>query len=248
MVTEPTGRQVIITGGSRGIGRDLVLHLAKMGYGVIFTYNTGVNEAEMLSREISELGRECTAIRADLSRREDLRALAGRIRESSSVVEALINNAGVYTGHSLSKTTDEDWDRVLSINLDAPFILSRDLSGMIVDGGSIVNIASVYGIRSDPWGYGYQASKAAIIHLTRALAKELGPRIRVNAVAPGYIKTSMNEDAWNDRKFAEQIIKRTPMKRWGEVSDISSSVAFLIDRANSFITGHTLVVDGGISL
>ncbi len=239
---------VLVTGASRGIGRKLSQELAESGYDIIMVYNNSDADAEQARREIEDAGRSCISVKADLARKEGRDAVVDAVRKGSIDLEAIVNNAGIYRGSRLYDTSDAEWDSVIGLNLTAPFMLSRDLSKSIVDGGSIVNIASVYGFKSDPWAYPYQASKAAIIHLTRGLARELAPRVRVNAVAPGFIRTSMNEDAWSNEKFRTRIEKMTPMGRWGDPSDVISAIRFLMDRKNSFITGTTLVVDGGIGL
>ncbi|MEM0158898.1 MAG: SDR family oxidoreductase [Thermoplasmataceae archaeon] len=239
---------VLITGGSRGIGKETALRLAKKGYNIAITFNRGEVESDEILSEIQEKGSLAKKYRVDLSQREAVGNLAKEVARDLGKIFALINNAGIYVGNYLNETTDEEWYRVMEINLNAPFKLSRDLAEMITDGGSVVNVSSVYGIRNDPWGFPYQASKAALIHLTRALAKALGPRLRVNAVAPGFIKTDMNADGWNDPDFRSRIERRTPMKRWGEPADIARAIDFLIDPESSFITGSILVVDGGIGI
>ncbi len=242
------GAYVLVTGASRGIGRKLSQELAESGYDIVMVYNSSNVEAEQARREIEDAGRSCITVRADLANSEGRAEVVNAVRERSIKLEAVVNNAGIYRGSRLYETSDSEWESVIALNLTAPFMLSRDLSKSVIDGGSIVNIASVYGFKSDPWAYPYQASKAALIHLTRGLAKELAPRLRVNAVAPGFIRTTMNEDAWSNDRFRARIEKMTPMGRWGETSDVVSAVRFLMERKNSFITGTTLVVDGGIGL
>ncbi len=241
-------RTVLVTGGNRGIGRAIALKLAESRYDIIFTYNSGVKEAKDSERAITSSGVSAISYQVDLSNASQLEAFTSEIKKSGNKLFALINNAGIYDGSRLKNIDNEKWERIIGLNLSAPFYLVRNLQSIIEDNGSIVNISSVYGFRADPWAHGYQASKAAIIHLTRGLAKELAPRIRVNCVAPGYVRTDMNKDGWNDISFYDKIKKMTPMSRWGEPEDIANAVKFLIDPENSFITGETLVVDGGIGL
>lgn len=241
-------RTVLITGGNRGIGKSIALKLAESGYSVIFTFNSGTDEATQTEDEIRKLGVNVSSHRVDLSSRTELEDFSRKVKDSGTKLFALVNNAGMYRGHRLNNISDEEWERIIGLNLSAPFYLARDLHDLIEDGGSVVNISSVYGFRADPWAHGYQASKAALIHLTRGLAKELAPRVRVNCVAPGYIRTDMNREGWETSSFNEKIKKMTPMDRWGEPDDIANAVEFLVNPSNSFITGHTLVVDGGIGL
>lgn len=240
--------RVLITGGDRGIGRAIAFLLSESYYNIDFTYNSGRIEAEETAARIRNTGREVSYFRVDLGSRTKLEDFTKRIMDSRKTYFAIVNNAGIYRGTHLSETQDEEWEKIINLNLSAPFYISRDLNSIISDGGSIVNIASVYGIRSDSWALGYQASKAALIHLTRGLAKELAPRIRVNAVAPGYIRTDLNKSAWENDSFNTRIRKMTPMSRWGEPEDVARTVRFLISPENSFITGETIVVDGGIGL
>ncbi len=248
MPADSKGKTILVTGGNRGIGKAISLELAKRGYDIIFTFNSDHKLAEKTVSEISALGVKAESMQVDLSSRSQIESFTTKFLEKGVKLFALINNAGIYNGNTLNEIKDEEWEKIIGLNLSAPFYLARNLNKSISEGGSIVNISSVYGLRADPWAHGYQASKAALIHLTRGLAKELGPNIRVNAVAPGYVRTDMNREGWNSESFSRWITKSTPMKRWGEPEDISRAVAFLIDPENTFITGHTLVVDGGIGL
>lgn len=248
IMTKEVEGTVLVTGGNRGIGKAISVALAASGYNIIFTYKSDHKEARNTEKEIAELGVSVKSYKVDLISRESLTNFTQNITEIEPMLFALINNAGIYSGNTLNNTSNEEWDNIVSLNMSAPLLLARDLNKRIMDGGSIINISSVYGFRADPWAHAYQGTKAALIHMTRGLAKELSPRIRVNCVAPGYIKTDMNRSAWDDEKFNKWITKMTPMSRWGEPDDIAKAVKFLIDPLNSFITGHTLVLDGGIGL
>jgi 3-oxoacyl-[acyl-carrier protein] reductase len=239
---------VLVTGGNRGIGRAISLELARTGYDIIFTYNSGSKEAKETEQAIRETGVSASSYHVDLSSRQNLENFSDIIRKEGIRLFALVNNAGIYRGSKLDEIDNDEWDKIIGLNMSAPFLLTRNLHSQLVDGGSIVNISSVYGFRADPWAHGYQASKAALIHLTKGIAKELAPRLRVNCVAPGYVRTDINRGGWENEAFNKKITKMTPMSRWGEPEDVANSVRFLIDPVNSFITGHTLVVDGGIGL
>lgn len=247
-MSDRENERILITGGNRGIGRAIAYLLAESGYDIDLTYNSGKEEAEETGKRISSLGRNVSTYQVDLSSRTQLEVFTKSILDSGKTYLAVVNNAGIYRGTHLSETSDEEWEKIIGLNLSAPFYLARDLNGSIKNSGSIVNIASVYGFRSDSWALGYQASKAALIHLTRGLAKELAPRIRVNAVAPGYVRTDLNKSAWENESFNGRIKKMTPMSRWGDPEDVARVVKFLLSPENSFITGETVVVDGGIGL
>ncbi len=243
-----TDRWVLVTGGSRGIGKEIALECSRRGYNVVLTYNSGKEEAENARQSIVSLGRKCEVFQMDAADRQSYRRFITKYLSSGIRVDGIVNNAGIYRGETLADATDEIWDEVIAVNLTTPFRIIRDLRSNVNEGGSIVNISSVYGIRSDPWGYAYQASKSGLIHLTRALAKEFAPKIRVNCVAPGFIRTDMNSDGWTDEKFKSHVIKNTPLKRWGEAGDIAPVVCFLLSGDSGFITGATISVDGGIGL
>ena len=241
-------RTVLVTGGNRGIGRAISLELARTGYDIIFTFNSGSREAEETEQAIRECGVSVSSYQVDLSSVEKLENFSDMIRKKGIRLYALVNNAGIYRGSKLDEIDNDEWDKIISLNMSAPFLLTRNLHSQLEDGGAIINISSVYGFRADPWAHGYQASKAALIHLTKGIAKELAPKLRVNCVAPGYVRTDINRGGWENEAFNRKIAKMTPMSRWGEPEDVANSVRFLIDPSNSFITGHTLVVDGGIGL
>ncbi len=239
---------ILVTGGGRGIGKAISLECARRGYDLAITYNTGKSVAESTSAEIKKLGVSCETFHMAAQDRKSYREFVDDIISRGIQFAGLVNNAGIYKGESLQETTDESWDEVIEVNLSTPFRLVRDLKSVVSDGGSIVNIASVYGLKSDPWGYAYQATKAALIHLTRSMVKEFAPGIRVNCVAPGFIATEMNAEDRKDEKFKSFVEKRTPLKRWGKAEEVAFAVCFLLSPESSFITGHTMVVDGGISL
>ncbi len=241
---------VLVTGGSRGIGREISKKLADEGKNIIIHYNRNSQEAEKVRDYCEGKGVKTLAVSADLSSVEGISVIRKFVQDNAGSLSGLVNAAGIYEGNQLNEITVEEWESVLSVNLMPVVFLTRELVPMLEKGRSpaVVNISSVLGLKNDIYGLSYQASKAAIIHISRSLAKALAPAIRVNSVSPGFIMTDMNRDGWEDSHFRGKVEKITPMGRWGKVEDIAEMVCFLLSDKASFITGSNFVVDGGISI
>ena len=244
------GRSILVTGSSRGIGRAVALELAGRGAHVILHHRANTGAAEEVARAVRELGGTADVVSGDLSDLTEIPSVAREVLRRAPRLSGLVNNAGMYEEASLSKLTPRDWERTISLNLAAPVFLLKALAPRLArqKGAAVVNVSSILGLRSAPGAYAYQASKAALIHVTRALALELAPRIRVNAIAPGFIRTDMNQDAWTHRSFSRQVIRETPLGRWGEPEDIAAMVRVLLSPDSRFVTGETWLVDGGKGL
>ena len=238
----------LITGGRTGIGRALALAFAEAGTNIAVCSRTGRDELEAVASSIRKLGRKAMAIKADVSHKADVDDMVKRTIEELGDIDILINNAAIVVRASTLKAKEADWDKVIDINLKGPFLCSQSVGRLMVEGrkGNIINIASQAGIKSESNRIGYSVSKAGIIMLTRVLARELGPyNIRVNAIAPGDVKTAMLEPSLAIPGFLEGMVDKTPLRRIGETDDIVSAALFLASDAADWITGHTLVVDGG---
>jgi 3-oxoacyl-[acyl-carrier protein] reductase len=234
------GKNALVTGASRGIGRAIAAELARGGASVVLSYRTGVDEAEELAAAIG--GR---AVQADVSDAESARALV----EDCGDLDILVNNAGVTRDGLLVRMSDEDWDTVLDTNLASCFYTCRAAArGMMRKrAGSIVNISSIVGLHGN-WGQtNYAASKAGIIGFTKALARELGSRnVRANVVAPGYVTTRLTEVLPEEATGA--MLQNTPLGRLGDPEDVAGAVRFLSSEDAAFITGTVLLVDGGLGM
>jgi NAD(P)-dependent dehydrogenase (short-subunit alcohol dehydrogenase family) len=228
-------RAVLVTGGARGIGRAIAEHLAEKDWKVIATFNTGHDEAMELERthgvEVRQL---------DLTDRSASLGFARQIR-TEFVLEALVNNAGILEKEGFDEFTLGAWDRALEVNVTAPLILAQELGRHMGDGGSIVNIASTDANIGSFRSIGYSASKAALLSVTRSLANILGPRgVRVNAVTPGWVDSGITAESY-------EAAILTPLGRNGAPEDIARVVAFLLSPEAAFITGASIVTDGGYS-
>ncbi|MGZ4405074.1 MAG: 3-oxoacyl-[acyl-carrier-protein] reductase [Gaiellaceae bacterium] len=234
------GKAALVTGGSRGIGRAIALELARAGADVTLSYRSGKDDAEQVA---SEAG--ARAVEADVSDPEQAKALVDAVGE----LDILVNNAGVTRDGLIARMSDEDWRIVIETNLSGTFHTCRAAArGMMKRrSGSIVNVSSIVGLHGNPGQANYSASKAGIIGLTKALARELGNRgVRANVVAPGYVDTRLTQVIADEIK--ELMLANTPLGRFGRPEDIAGAVRFLCSEEASFITGEVLLVDGGLGM
>jgi 3-oxoacyl-[acyl-carrier protein] reductase len=234
------GKQALVTGASRGIGRAIAVELARAGASVVVGYRSGAAEAEALAAEIG--GR---AVQADVADAEQ----AARLVEEAGDLDILVNNAGLTRDGLILRMSDEDWRTVLDTNLGGVFHTCRAAArGMMKRrGGSIVNLTSVVGLHGNPGQTNYAASKAGIIGFTKSLARELASRgVRANAVAPGYIRTALTDVL--SEEVQQAILANTPLARLGAPEDVAGAVRFLCSDEASFVTGEVLLVDGGLGM
>ncbi|OPX97719.1 MAG: 3-oxoacyl-(acyl-carrier-protein) reductase FabG [Syntrophorhabdus sp. PtaU1.Bin002] len=233
----------IVTGGSQGIGRSIAEFLAsKGGHIAVFDILDG---AEVV-RHIREMGRKAEFYHVDVSSLQMVGEAVDKVVKGMGGVNNLVNNAGITIDKLLLRMKEEDWDRVMQVNLKSAFNCTKEvIRHMLKTGGSIVNISSVAGVMGNAGQANYAASKAGLIGFTKSIAREYGERnIRVNAVAPGFIKTKMTE--FMDEKMREGTLKAIPLKRLGEPLDIAHAVYFLLSKYGSYITGEVINVNGGL--
>lgn len=238
---------VLITGASRGIGRAAALRFIKEGWNVAAQYRTGEEEARRLEHQARELGGNLLAFPADVADRQQVQQLVDEAQRAFGRIDALVNNAGIAQQKLFSDLTDEDWDRMFDVNVKGMFYCCQAvLPGMIHrKAGSIVNLSSIWGIAGASCEVHYSAAKAAVIGLTKALAKELGPsHITVNCVAPGVIDTEMNGGL--DSEALAALAEETPLGRIGTAEEVAESVWFLAGGGAPFLTGQVIQPNGGI--
>jgi len=244
-----SNKKALVTGASRGIGKGIALALADQGADISVNYHSKSEEAEAVVNQIKQMGREAFSIQADVSQSADVAKMLATIKEKWSKLDILVNNAGVLNFAPFEELTEEQWDKVLAINLKGQFLCSQQAVKLMSSGAKIINIAS---IASGGVGVGfaniahYTASKGGVIALTESMALDLSKKgINVNVVAPGVIETDMTEGMLADEKSKQGLIARIPKGRAGKPKDIGAAVAFLASDEADYITGATLYVDGG---
>lgn len=237
----------IVTGSRRGIGKATALELAKEGAKIVVS-DIDLKECQSVCDEIRKIGSDAIAVKCDVSKKRDVDAMVKKTIQKFKRIDILVNNAGVVLMKPFVEMTEKDWDFVLDINLKGVFLCTNAVVKQMIKqkSGKIISIASIAGEVGFMNISAYCASKAGIINLTRELALELAPfNINVNAVAPGVIATKMTEDLLKDKKTREILLANTPLGRVGQPEEIGKVVVFLASDDSNFITGHTLVVDGG---
>ncbi len=245
-----TGKVAIVTGGNGGLGRGIALGLAEAGAAVAVLARNEEKSRKVLS-ELKAIGAPSMAVTIDLTRREEFAPAFERVENELGAVDILVNNAGnVSLSGGVMNEKPEDWDNVLATQLNAVFLLSRlAAKGMLNrKKGKIINIGSMYSFFGSGLIPSYSAAKGAIIQLTKSMAIEFAPNnIQVNAIAPGWFETDMTAPV-HTMPLNDEILARTPAGRWGQPEELAGTAVFLASRASDFVTGTTVVVDGGYSI
>lgn len=240
-------KTALITGATRGIGKQIALTLAEAGFDIAINYRKDNEELQNAKKEIEGKGVKCLTVQGDVSKYKDTERFVKEIIEEYGQIDVLVNNAGITRDGLLMRMKPEDFNDVINTNLVGTFNVTKNVINYMMKAkqGRIINISSVVGIAGNAGQTNYSASKAGIIGFTKSLAKEVASRnILVNAVAPGFIETKMTEVLKEDQK--ENIAKTIPLKRMGKVEDVANLVKFLASDESSYITGQVINVDGGM--
>ena len=241
------GKTALVTGASRGIGREIALELARQGVDVVVNYAGSEAKAHEVVEEIKGLGREAIAIQCDVSNSESVTDMVKETIDHFGKIDILVNNAGITRDNLLMRMKENEWDDVMNINLKGVFLCTKAVTRQMMKQryGRIINISSVVGVSGNPGQANYVAAKAGVIGLTKTSAKELASRgITVNAIAPGFITTEMTDQLTED--IQNEMLKMIPLAQFGEPKDIANTVVFLASDDSRYITGQTIHVNGGM--
>ncbi len=241
------GKVALVTGASRGLGRAIAIEFAKNSADVVINYNNDKNSALSVEGEIRKIGRKALCIKADVSKYEEVNVMMELVKKEFGRIDILVNNAGINVDRTLKNMSEEEWSKVIGVNLNGVFNVSRLALPLIPKNGRIINISSLAGIAGNFGQCNYSAAKAGMIGFTKTIAKELGKDgITVNAIAPGFIKSDMTDKIPFFRK--KLIMSLIPLGRQGLNEEIAYCAVFLASERASYITGEVLNVNGGIGL
>lgn len=241
------GKKALVTGASRGIGREVALELARQGADVAINYSGSEAKANEVVDEIKALGRKAFAIQCDVANGESVTSMIKEVVEQFDRVDILVNNAGITRDNLLMRMKEDEWDSVINTNLKGVFLCTKAVTRQMMKqrSGRIINMASIVGVSGNAGQANYVAAKAGVIGLTKTTAKELASRgITVNAIAPGFISTDMTGELPEDVQKA--MLDQIPLARFGDPKDIAAVASFLASDASKYMTGQTLHVDGGM--
>ncbi|HEY8547430.1 MAG TPA: glucose 1-dehydrogenase [Acidimicrobiales bacterium] len=240
-----SGRVAVVTGASRGIGAGMARALDEAGARVALV----ARGAEALAEVAKDLAHDPIVVPADLTDPDAPARIVGEVHEQAGRLDILVNNSGVCPVRPSVDVPLEEWDDTLALNLRAPFLLAREAAKVMLPagGGKIVNVASVIAMAADAWAAAYTSSKSGVVGLTRSLALEWARKnIQVNALCPGWIETDLTSAMRDDGRLEQRVLAAVPQRRWGQPEDLSGALIFLCSSASDFVTGQTLVADGGL--
>lgn len=238
---------VLVTGSSRGIGRSIAIAFAKEGANVVINYKTSEIDAEVAYEIISSYGNQCMSIKADVSNENNVKSMIDMIINKFGRIDILVNNAGIAIDSDFDDKTTSNWKKTMDTNVIGPFLTSKYVGKIMMDQkyGKIINISSTNGINTIyPYSADYDASKAALINLTKNLAVQFAPYVNVNSVAPGWVDTDMNQDL--PKSYLRDEKEKILLKRFAEPEEISNVVLFLASDKSRYITSEIITVSGGL--
>jgi 3-oxoacyl-[acyl-carrier protein] reductase len=241
------GKVALVTGASRGIGREIALELAREGANVVVNYSGSEAKANEVVDEIKSMGREAVAIQCNVADSDSVQSMVKETISHFGALDILVNNAGITKDNLLMRMKENEWDDVININLKGVFLCTKAVTRQMMKqrSGRIINISSIVGVSGNPGQANYVAAKSGVIGLTKTAARELAPRgITVNAIAPGFISTDMTDQLPEDVR--NEMLKQIPLNRFGDPKDIAKVVSFMASECSSYMTGQTLHIDGGM--
>jgi len=239
------GKTAIVTGASRGLGRAMAIGLAEAGAHVVVT---DVLDTSETVKEIKQLRRESFGLKVDVSNKSDVEAMVKEVKEKFGKIDILVNNAGILRTGNAEVLDKKDWDKVLQVNLTGQFLCAQAVGRVMMKqkSGRIINISSIAGLAGYATSIPYSASKAGVISLTQTLAAEWGKhKINVNAICPGVFATDMTKDYLKDKEFMKNIENNVPLNRYAKPEELVGTVVYLASKASDYVTGHSIVIDGG---
>ena len=240
------GKVALVTGASQGIGRAIAIALAKEGANIVVNYIGSEESADKVVEEIKKIGVEAIALKADISNFKEVEEIFEKVKEKFKKLNILVNNAGIVRDRTLKNMTQEEWQKVIDVNLTGVYNVTKNALSIMEDHGRIISISSIAGICGNFGQCNYSASKAGIVGFTKSLAKELGKRkITVNAIAPGFIETEITKNIPFFRK--KLILTLIPLKGFGKPEDVADAIVFLSSDKARYITGEVLNVGGGLN-
>jgi len=239
------GKKAIVTGASRGLGRAIAVGLAKAGADVVVT---DVLDSSETLEEIKKLDREAIGLKVDVTNKSDVEEMVEKTIDKFGKIDILVNNAGILKTGNAEDLSKGDWDKVIEVNLTGQFICAQTVGKKMIEqkSGKIINISSIAGLFGYATSVPYSASKAGVISLTQTLAAEWGKhKINVNSICPGVFATDMTDDYLNDKQFQERIKNNVPLSRYAKPEELIGTVIYLASNASDYVTGHSIVIDGG---
>lgn len=244
------GKTVLITGAGRGIGKEAALSFAAAGANVCINYAHSKAEADEVAKQIQQSGGKAIAIKANIASASEVNVMVDATMETFGAIDILVNNAGLSRDGPFIDMSEDDWDRVYEVNLKGPFLVSQAVAKCMLeqdDGGVIVNISATTTVDGRPNAANYCASKAGLNMLTKCMAIELGPAIRVNAIGLGYVESPLVHALYSDEQL-QQVMQTTPLKRMTSNDETVAFIKLLASQSTAFVTGQTIMFDGGFSV